>query len=217
MKLTLRHSIQRLALFCAALFCVAQSVAISQQTAEALYAAVVKKYGAMTSLRLNFSSMTGVQPAISGTVKAKRGNKYVLDMGDRVLMSNGVAVWNYAKGPNSVVISNFEDKGQISIEKVFFTFLKSYKASAVLAEQTSKGQKMTTLRLVPPTTEGMINGVKSIELGLSPKTLDVIRITITDANSTQRWEVSSMKIDVKLPDSTFQFTSPKGVKTVDMR
>ena len=57
--------------------------------------------------------MTGVQPAISGTVKAKRGNKYVLDMGDRVPMSNGVAVWNYAKGPNSVVISNFfEDKAR---------------------------------------------------------------------------------------------------------
>jgi len=150
-------------------------------------------------------------------VKAKKGNKFILDLGDRVLVSNGAVVWNYSKGANSVVISNFEDKGQISIEKVFFTFLKSYKPSAVLSEQTSKGPKLTTLRLLPPSSEGTINGVKSIELGLSPKTLEVLRISITDANSIQRWNVSSMKIDVKMPDSTFQFTPPQNAKTIDMR
>ena len=151
-----------------------------------------------------------------GIVKAKKGNKFVLDLGERILVSNGVTVWNYSKSANSVVISNFEDKGQVSIEKVFFTFLQSYKASASFSEQTSTGQKLTTLRLVPPTPEDMISGVKSIELGLSPKTLDVLRITITDA-STQKWNVSSLKINVKFPDSTFNFTPPKGVKSVDMR
>ncbi len=206
-----------LLLLCAALVCVAQSSASSQQTADALYAAVVKKYGAMTSLRLNFTSINSTQPMMAGSVKAKKGNKFVLDLGDRVLVSNGIAVWNYSKGANSVVISNFEDKGQISIEKVFFTFLKSYKPSAVLSEQTSKGQKLTTLRLMPPSSEGTINGVKSIELGLSPKTLEVLRISITDANTTQRWNVSSMKIDVKMPDSTFQFSPPQNAKTIDMR
>jgi len=199
------------------LVCVAQTIAVGQQAADDLYRAVVKKYGAITALRLNFTSTNGAMPKVAGSVKAKKGNKFVLDLGDRVLVSNGAAVWNYSKAQNSVVVSNFEDKGQISIEKVFFTFLKSYKASAVLSEQTSKGQKLTTLRLIPPTSESMINGVKSLELGLSPKTLEVLRISITDANSTQKWEVSSMKIDGKMPDSTFVFSPPNGAKVVDMR
>ena len=204
-------------LLCATLMCVAHYSAFSQQTAEQLYAAVVKKYGSMTTLRLKFIASNGAVPTTAGSIKAKKGNKFVLDLGDRVLVSDGATIWNYSKPSNSVVMSNFEDKGQISIEKVFFTFLKSYKASAVLSEQTSKGQKLTTLRLMPPNGEGMINGVKSIELGLSPKTLEVLRISITEATSTQRWDVSSMKVDVKMPDSTFQFTPPKGAKSVDMR
>ncbi|MBK9248904.1 MAG: outer membrane lipoprotein carrier protein LolA [Ignavibacteria bacterium] len=189
---------------------------VCQQSAEQIYSAVVKKYGSMTSLKVNFISNPGSPMKGGGIVKAKKGNKFVLDLGERILVSNGVTVWNYSKSANSVVISNFEDKGQISIEKVFFTFLQSYKASASFSEQTSTGQKLTTLRLIPPTPEDMISGVKSIELGLSPKTLDVLRITITDA-STQKWNVSSLKINVKFPDSTFNFTPPKGVKSVDMR
>ncbi len=202
---------------CAMLLCVAQTIVLGQQSTENLYAAIIKKYGTITTLRLNFTSTNGALSAVAGSVKAKKGNKFILDLGDRVLVSNGAVVWNYSKGANSVVISNFEDKGQISIEKVFFTFLKSYKPSAVLSELTSKGPKLTTLRLLPPSSEGTINGVKSIELGLSPKTLEVLRISITDANSIQRWNVSSMKIDVKMPDSTFQFTPPQNAKTIDMR
>lgn len=211
------NSIKVIAILGAILFCVVPNIVFGQQTAEKLYGIIIKKYGSLSSLRMNFTSVNGAVIKATGSLKAKKGNKFVLDLGDRVLVSDGLTIWNYSKSSNSVVMSNFEDKGQISIEKVFFTFLKSYKASAVLSEQTSKGQKLTTLRLIPPDGEGMINGVKSIELGLSPKTLEVLRISITDAASTQRWDVSSMKINGNIPDSTFQFTPPKGVKSVDMR
>lgn len=191
--------------------------AIAQQSSEEVYNAVKKKYGGASSLQCSFSSVLGGQQPITGTVKAKKGNKYVLNLGSRIITCNGETVWNYTKTTNTVVVSNYEDKGQISIEKVFFTFLNAYTTAATFSERTSKGEKYITLRLLPPSQDKEINGVKTISLGLSPKSLVMQRISLTDPTGTQLWKISSLKIDTKLPDSTFEFTPPKDAQVVDMR
>lgn len=189
----------------------------AQQKTEEVYNAVKKKYGSASSLQCNFSSVLGTQTPITGTVKAKKGNKFMLDLGSRIIVCNGETVWNYTKTTNTVVVSNYEDKGQISIEKVFFTYLNAYTSAATFSEQTSKGEKYTTLRLLPPTPEKVINGVKSISIALNPKTLAMQRISLTDPSGTQLWKISSLKTDTKLADSVFEFTPPKDVQVVDMR
>ena len=191
--------------------------ASAQKSSEEVYNSIKKKYGSATSLQCAFSSDVGSQKSITGTVKAKKGNKYILNFGRRIIVCNGETIWNFTKISNSVVVSNYEDKGQISIEKVFFTFLNAYTSATVLSEQSSKGDKFITLRLLPESPDKIISGVRSISLALSPKSFAIQRISITDASSTQIWKISSLKSDVKLSDSTFEFTTPKDAQVVDMR
>ena len=190
---------------------------IAQQSSEEVYAAVKKKYGGASSLQCSFSSVLGGQPSIIGTVKAKKGNKFVLDLGSRIIACNGETVWNFTKTTNTVVVSNYVDKGQISIEKVFFTLLSAYTSATTFAERTSKGEKYITLRLLPPSPDKIINGVRSISLELSPKLLAIQRISLIDPSGTQLWKVSSLKTESKLSDSIFEFTPPKDAQVVDMR
>ncbi|MBI3259104.1 MAG: outer membrane lipoprotein carrier protein LolA [Ignavibacteriae bacterium] len=193
------------------------STLIAQQKTGEVYSSVKKKYGSASSLQCNFSSVLGTQTPITGTVKAKKGNKFVLDLGSRVIVCNGETVWNYTKTTNTVVVSNYEDKGQISIEKVFFTYLNAYTSATTFAERTSKGEKYTTLRLLPPSPDKIINGVQSISIALNPKTFAIQRISLTDPSGNQMWKLSSLKTDSKLADSVFEFNPPKEVQVVDMR
>ncbi|MBS1536284.1 MAG: outer membrane lipoprotein carrier protein LolA [Bacteroidetes bacterium] len=191
--------------------------ASAHKSSEEVYNSIKKKYGSASSLQCTFSSAVGSQNSITGTVKAKKGNKYILNFGSRIIVCNGETIWNFTKISNSVVVSNYEDKGQISIEKVFFTFLNAYTSATVLSEQSSKGDKFITLRLLPESPDKIISGVRSISLSLSPKSLALQRISITDASSTQVWKISSLKTDITLSDSTFEFTAPKDAQVVDMR
>ncbi len=195
----------------------AHSSTTAQQSSEEVYGAVKKKYGSASSLQCTFSSVLGTPPAITGTVKAKKGNKFVVDLGSRIITCNGETIWNFTKTTNSVVISKYEDKGQISIEKVFFTFLNAYTSAATFSEQTSKGEKYTTLRLLPSSPDKLISGVKSLSLALSPKSLVIQRISVTDPSGTQLWKISSLKTDQKFSDSVFEFTPPNNAQVVDMR
>jgi len=98
---------------------------LSQDKKNELFAQLRKRYGNMNSLEAKF---VGIEPisGITGTLKAMRSGKYILDLNDRKIICDGHTVWNYHPTRKNVTINEIKSRPSSSLDIVLFNFLYNY-------------------------------------------------------------------------------------------
>lgn len=191
-------------------------LAFPQNDKKAEYNKLVEKYSGLKSLSTKFSIDGNYR--VTGSIRAKKGNKYLLDLGNRIVVSNGKTLWNYSKRSNNVVISKFDESNMdFSIEQFFFNYLLAYIPTELKSESKSKGDFYYILRIEPENKEKMLLGVNYIDIKYDPKNYNIIGLNIAEGNQIQYWRLEDFKINPVLNDSLFEFTPPKDAEIIDMR
>ncbi len=196
-----------------------QPAALSQDGITEVFNKVLKKYSGVKSVTFSFQSVE--KPDYKGMIKAKLGNKYIIETGSRTITCNGKTIWNYTPGNKKVVVSSYEEASsdELSIEKVFFNFLDGYKAVSVTKATSSVGPAAYTIVLQPkakPTIISTINLTK-VTIKVSRNDYTLLSLSVDDNGTVQTWTVRNIKLNNKLDNGIFNFTAPTGTSVVDLR
>lgn len=187
----------------------------SQETAETLYKKTADQLSKAQSLRCEATSEDN--SALKLRIISKRGNSFVIDMGERTVICNGKDLWNINKKEKSVTVSAFKNQANsLSLEKVFFDVIGKYKPTSLTSVNNSAMGSSFQLRLEPPKGEKIMD-VNAIVLTISKKNNDIQRVSITLGQGTQNWLIRSLVFNPTLGAKVFNYTPPKGVEVIDMR
>jgi len=184
------------------------------QSKEEVFSQIGNKYKKISSISFNFQNEE--MKSFSGSLKAKKNNKYIIEASDRIIRCNGKTLWNYSLTDNKVIISDFEESyvEENSIETIFFSFLNDYEPIELKREQSSKS---SSLLLVLKKKKADSKSNNEIKIWLEPKTLIPVKLQIYNNNEKSNWFVSNLKTDLNLNDSQFNFTVPKEAEVIDLR
>jgi len=178
---------------------------------DEVFSSLKKKYKEIKSIELQFHRNGD---GVAGTLKAKTGQKYFLDMKDRAIICNGKTIWNYSKRDKSVVISNYEgDKPQMSIEEFFFSFLDNYQPAEI--KQIGNGEDNSGYLLtLKPSAEANAQ-YKEVKLKIDTAS-SIKHVEVTTDSGTEGWEIKKL-LTKKLSDKIFEFTPPDNTQVIDLR
>lgn len=177
-----------------------------------LYKSIIEKYGSLKSISFSFKSAK--VPSISGSIKAKKGNKYILNSFDRLITCDGKTIWNYSPKDKNVIITEYtDDMTNSSLEKLFFGTLTNMSPIELKEENSSKNGSSYVLKLAPKSN----SNIKAITLWINKDKNDIKAIQIKTNESETKWILTNVKINSELSDKSFKFVVPKGAEVIDMR
>jgi outer membrane lipoprotein-sorting protein len=186
----------------------------SQQDKDKLFEKIKLQYSELQSVSLNFT--LNDNSAVKGQLLAKKGNKYILSLGNRKIYCDGKNIWNYIPTNKNVIISSFEEHGEsVSIEKIFFQFTNSYKPAKLYKNQSSNSESSSILELVPKNESE--NEITMIKLNINPNTLDIHNVILVRNYNEESWAISNLKLNPSTADNKFIFNIPEKVETIDLR
>ena len=149
-----------------------------------------------------------------GTLYLKKGNKYRIETGDNLLVTDGKTTWTYMLASKQVVIDSYrDDKNTINPDKFLLNVPSDYYAVMLTAKQTDEDTAYT-LRLTPKSDNSFIRSIKIVVTG----SWTVSSAEVSDMNDNQyTYTVNDLKVNPGLPDSEFKFSPPKDAQVVDLR
>ncbi len=158
--------------------------------------------------------LSQISRTITGTLYIKKGNKYRIDTGDKVIVTDGKTSWVYMPGSKQVIIDNFRnDKNTITPEKFLLDVPSDYFA-VLLSTKKTGDEKTYTLRLTPKSDDSFIRSITIVING----DWTIKSAEVSDMNDTKyTYTVNSLKVNTGLPNSEFEFVPPKGTQVVDLR
>ena len=176
-----------------------------------------EKYEDISSISFGFSSLDNYN--FKGAIKAKKGNKYILSMPGRDIVSNGKTIWNVATADKKVIISNYEDSGEgsLSIENLFFHFLDNYEPTELAKESSSKGKSQYVLTLNPSVSDFQFGNYSQIRLWLSINDLNIEQIELSGDYEINTYAIEDIKTNNKIKDRTFDYIPEEEMEIIDLR
>ncbi|MCS6895634.1 MAG: outer membrane lipoprotein carrier protein LolA [Bacteroidia bacterium] len=182
-----------------------------------------KKLKAMDHMTVVFSYMvenradtTQKRIARSGTFRYRpKQNKFSVDIGDIVVLSDGKTVWQFLKKENEVNVSKYDPKEGFSIERIFRIYEEDMKVRLDKTE-TYKGRTTHKISLFP-ISDG--TDYFRVEVWIDAQSQLPQRMRISNRDGTiVEYELKSYDTQ-PIPDSMFVFDSTKhpGVKVIDLR
>lgn len=158
--------------------------------------------------------LSKISKTIKGTLYLKKGNKYRIETGDKVMVTDGKTSWIYMPGSKQVIIDNFRnDKNTVTPDKFLLDVPSDYFAVLLSTQKTAKGN-VYTLRLTPKSDNSFIRSIKIVVNA----DWTVHSAEVSDMNDTRyTYIVDNLKTNSGLPDSEFEFTPPKDAQLVDLR
>ena len=186
------------------------------QTGNEFLKKIQNKFKSVSDFSADFSQFVtepeGKQGTkISGKFYYKRKNKFIVELKNGKIISNGETVWNYDVRQKRVVISNFsDDPTSFSIERYVFDYPSECEVNLV----KSDNGKDDYIELVPKRGDLDFNSAK---IWKNSDDL-IIRMEIEDI-SDYKYSIilNNINTDSKLSDDKFNFNPPKGIKIIDLR
>lgn len=183
--------------------------------AASIFQSIQRKYSETTNIQVTFTDKNN--PSITGLLTVQRNNKFMIEFSDRVVICNGLTMWNYTPDKGKVIISNYIDGNDaISPQKLFLSFPRHYIPS-LLREQRSSGSETVVLVLKPKNQQSIVGGLQRITMKLEPRTLEIAELEIFDGSNVRSWVISGLKTDVAVPDSSFEFIPADDIRVIDLR
>jgi outer membrane lipoprotein-sorting protein len=146
--------------------------------------------------------------SMNGTLIADKSGKYLIKTNSRTICSDRKSIWNYSKEDKKVIISKYEESGDISIENVFFDFSENY-----TQKSENKESGYTVLYLTPKKKSGSAGDVK---LCVSSD-LQIKKIIFVSNYGEDSWKILKIETNTKIPNGTFEFKAPKDAQVIDLR
>lgn len=176
---------------------------------------VKKKYSGMKSLSIVFTIDNSL---VKTSLKAKKGNMFILDNNDNTVYCNGNTVWNYNKSTNKCMVSARDIHSEsTSLDEVFLNVLNTYGVDKTNTINDSKVGSGYSIALKPASTNAMINGIKSINVIVDKKTLIIKKLIFNDATGVHTINIVSFILNPTLSESMFTFAPSKNVTVIDLR
>lgn len=169
------------------------------------FESIKDKYKNVESIYIEFYMNN--QPKSIGKVTAKKGNKYKIDFQNRLIFCNGKTLWNYSKSDNKVLISNFKELQNISLEKLFFSEMKESTPIELSKINTNNENKAWELELKNTKTNMLYN------LYLNSN-YDIVSIKILDYK--QEWFIKQIEVN-KSNKENFDFNISDKMEVIDLR
>ena len=198
------------------LFHILPAALVAQYDASSLYNELNKKIENVSTISLKFT--VNGQTGFKGALKAKKGNKFIIETPANKIICDGKTIWNYSESEKKVVINNYEQNSQgSSVEKFFFSFFQKYKPQSLKKETSSKGKFSYILGLIPDTKVKDQDLFKEVKIWLSTDNLSIQRLQFDDGSNKQTWNLSNLNINPSLSDKSFRFIPPKDIEIIDLR
>ena len=187
----------------------------ARNSKEEIFNSLKSKYGNIESVVADFALSTNQK--IKGKFWAKSGNKYIMQMDNRIITCNGTNLWNYSIKQNNVVISSFDKMSEeVSVEKIMFDLLNEYKVLEAKTELASKGKKQLLILLEKNKKDGNAN-LNKVKIWVDANNYSINSIGIDRGGEFEIWNLTNMKINTKIEDSRFEFKTPKNAEEIDLR
>ena len=187
---------------------------VSAQTANEMVAKLEKLYTGSAGVEISCSA-EGAKP-ITMTLASQNGN-YKLMANGETFVSNGTTVWHAIPKQKKVLIDNAKKTGSISADQLL-DFSHNYDANLTLASKGNYFLKLTPLTIVAPTFKSF-GEITAILFALSINKEKITIKSITALNANKDLSLGKIKIKQlkKLPKNIFEYTTPKGYTTMDLR
>jgi len=152
----------------------------------------------------------------SGTLRYRpRQNKFTVDMGDLLIVSNGQTLWQYLKKENEVTITTYDPKEGFSLDRLFRIYDQDMKTRLDKTD-TYKGQTVHKISMFPisDTTDYF-----RVEVWVNEATELPQRMRFSHRDGTVvEYELKNFQ-SIALSDSVFVFDPKRypNISVVDLR
>jgi outer membrane lipoprotein carrier protein len=213
----------RISFLLAALLALASTLHMQAQDATALLTKLSNKAKTYSTIEAAFKSTlidtrNNLRVEQRGTIFLK-GKRYQIDLGDFVVVSDGVTVWTYEKEMNECYIENAADMEQDGIDPAkLFTIWEDNFRSELKGKVNIGGVNCTQINLYPKGSEK--RSFHTIQLFVDEAKLQVVRVIVKGREGSDvQYDVTKFTPNVALADDRFKFNKAKypGVKMVDNR
>lgn len=179
------------------------------------YSYPIDKKSLFNDLKQEFNDLNSIEiyfvnrdnPDINGHIIAKKGNKYRITMGDRIISSDGATVWNYSSTQNTVLISNFKEINSSSLENLFFTEINNSKPLTLNSINSSS--KPYTYEL------SILNEESEVKYKLFLTDTKTIHSVLFD-DIDEEWIIEKLNKNISTPNS-FKPKFNKDIEIIDLR
>lgn len=193
------------------------------ETVQELVAAVEGTYKGVTSLKADFvqtvSSPVAGELKQRGKVQVESPRKARWDvLGDQPssFITDGERIWLYTPAMNQVMVMqdlSTAGGGNVDLLALLDDMSKldeQFVVTMAEGEAAKKGHRV----VLQPKAEG--SQYKEVELVFSRKKFALEEVVLKNAmGDTVRMDFSSVKLNVDIPDATFQFEIPEGVTVIE--
>lgn len=204
-------------------FCVFGFASMAQYDQKALdiLDAMSAKYKKIPSYSAQFSSSLinetdGINEEFKGKIVVK-GEKYLLEMEEQIVINNGVTVWTYLPDANEVNIDNYDpDEDEITPSKIYDAYKNGYKY-ILLGSEMIEAESHFVIDLVPNDRDSQFF---KIRLYISEKDSSLKNWTMFErSGSKYKYAIKDFDDSKTFKDSMFTFDPSKypGVEIVDLR
>lgn len=168
----------------------------------------------ITSSLINESD--GINEEFTGNIIVK-GERYLLELEETIILNNGVTVWTYLPDVNEVNIDNNNpDEDEISPSKIYEAYKEGYKYLYV-GDETIGGKKHAIIDLIPNDRDSQFFKIK---LFINQTDNSLTKWTMYDkSGNLYNYAISNFNGNISPDDDMFDFDPAKypGVEIIDLR
>lgn len=185
---------------------------------NALLKKIQNKYKSVTDftsglVQYNYAADGNVMSKTSGTITYKRKNKFVVELGNHTIVSDGVNIWNHDKKFKRIVVSSLtDDPTSFSLERYLYDYPALCNLKSISDPSLKSGEEI--LEMIP---KDEFLDFKSLRIFKNVDNL-IFKLEVVDiAEMKYLFEFTNIKVNKQVEDNFFNFIAPKGVKVIDLR
>lgn len=188
------------------------------QSARDLLKRVQNKFNVLNNFSADFSqSIYGAQSSTparaTGKFYYKKRNKFIVELKNDMIVSDGYTIWNLNKKFNRVVISYFsDDPTSFSLETFIFNYPPLCVVNLDKREHAAPGEGVVELT---PKDQDM--QFKSVKIHIDKEGLISVLEIVDRGDIKYNFQFSNFKLNQDLPDSKFTYNPSKGIHIIDLR
>lgn len=179
-----------------------------------------KTYDDLQTISFNFEQssewkLAGTSNTAQGKIYIKGKDKIRIEMPDIITVTNGETSWIYTKSRHQVLI-NHAKKSQANLlpSTIILDYSEKYQAT-LIGEEKAGGLDCYVLELKSKTGDDFYQKMK---IWVAKKNWFTQKLQQIDINqNVNTYNLSSIVVDQPIADSQFNFETPAGVETLDMR
>ncbi len=179
------------------------------------------RYKSFSSIKADFKytlkmQAQNFQEQQKGTLYLKK-DKFKIDLGEQMIMTDGKSVWTYLKSDNEVTVDKYNPKDMpVNPSDIFTSYDKGFNY-AYMGDQVFNGKQVSLVELTPTNKSESFFKVK---LYIDKANYSIHKSEIFEKNGNiYTYEITGLEPNVNMADNFFSFEKSKfpGVQVVDLR